>query len=120
VLVIVLPLLPLIVIGLAWWLYRRDREKLPSWRRAVFLAGVLANAVSGAVLLAFFIHGYAASRGSKSVDLDRTYPVLSMMCLALFAALFALFGRRASRCILFGDGLMTFIAWYLAAMGASP
>jgi hypothetical protein len=61
-----------------------------------------------------------ASQGSKSVDLDRMYPVFSMMGLALLAVVLASFGRRVSRLILVVGGLVTIMTWYVAALGASP
>jgi hypothetical protein len=119
-LLIVLGLLPLLLLGATGWFYRREGGSLLRWRKALFLIGVLANTVSAAVLASFLVHAYVASRGSKSVDLDGMYPVFSMMGLALLAAVLAFFGRRVSRPILVVGGLITIIAWYLAALGASP
>jgi hypothetical protein len=119
-LLIVVGLLPLLLLGVAWYFYRSESESLLRWRKALFLSGILANTVSAVVLVSFLAHAYVASRGSKSVDLDRMYPVFSMMGLALLAVVLASFGRRVSRPILVAGGLVTVVAWYLAAMGASP
>ena len=119
-LLIVLGSLPLLLLGIAGYFYRHEGEPLPRWGKALFLSGILANTLSAAVLVSFFVRAYVASRGSKSVDLDRMYPVFSMMGLALLAAVLAFFGRKVSRPILVSGGLVTMVVWYLAAMGASP
>jgi hypothetical protein len=82
-LVLCLNTAPLLLMGLAWWFYRNESASLANWRRGVFVSAFVANAVSIAVLVSFFVHAYLVSRGSKPVDLDRMYPVFSMMGLAL-------------------------------------
>ncbi len=119
-LVLCLNTAPLLLMGLAWWFYRNESASLANWRRGVFVSAFVANAVSIAVLVSFFVHAYLVSRGAKPVDLDRMYPVSSMMGLALLAAVLAFFGRKVSRPILVSGGLVTMAVWYLAAMGASP
>ena len=119
-LLIILPSIALIFLGLAYWFYRTEAFSLVSWRRGSFTAALVLNSISVVVLVTFLVHAYLVSRGTKPVDLDRMYPVLSMMGLALLAALLALFGRRVSRLMLVGGGLAIMIIWYLAAMGASP
>jgi len=117
---IILPAIPLVFLGLAWWFYRSEGPSLVRWRKSVFIVALALNAVSAAVLVTFFVHAYRVSQGSRPVDLDRMYPVFSMMGLALLAAVLAFFGRRVSRPILISGGLITVVVWYLAAMGTSP
>ena len=119
-LVLAIPLIPLALIGITSAFYRKENLCLPRWRRILFLLGILGNAVSAAVLFAFSIHAFIAAHGTKSVDLDRMYPVLSMMIVGLLAAVFGCSGRRVSRILLVGDGLVTTIFWYLAALATSP
>jgi hypothetical protein len=120
-LIIVVNVLALVLLGPAWWFYRNEGAVLVSWRRTVFVGAFVANAVSAAVLLSFVIHAYMAVSGRATpVDLDRTYPVVSMLLMGILAAGLAGFGARVSRLILIVDGLLTAALWYLAAMGASP
>jgi hypothetical protein len=118
-LIVLLNIAPLLLLGLAWWFYRREGAPLANWRRSVFVAAFVANAVSAAVLVSFIAQAYIASKGTKPVDLDRAYPVFSMLGIGLLAAILAVSGRRVSRLVLIGDGLLTAVLWYLAAMGAS-
>jgi hypothetical protein len=118
-LIILLNIVPLLLLGLAWWFYRNEGASLTKWRRGVFVSAFVANAVSAAVLLSFIAQAYIASKGTKPVDLDRAYPVFSMLGIGLLAAILAVSGRRVSRLVLIGDGLLTAVLWYLAAMGAS-
>lgn len=83
------------------------------------MVALTANAVSAAVLLSFVVQAYVASKGTKSVDLDRAYPVLSMLGIGMLAAVLAVSGRRISRMVLIGDGLLTAVLWYIAAMAGS-
>src|SRR5277367_5770033 len=108
--------IPLALLGLAWWFYRNEGASLMTWRRAVFVAAFVSNAVSGAVLISFTIQALIASRGTTPVDLDRMYPVLTMLGLGLLAAMLAVSGRRVSRLVLIGDGLLTTVLWYLVGM----
>lgn len=110
---------PLILLGLAWWFYQKESSSLVSWRRRVFILALVANAVSAVVLLSFLVQVYIASRGTQPVDLDRAYPVISMLGVGLLAAVLAVSGRRVSRLVLVGNGLLTAALWYFAAMGAS-
>ena len=118
-LVLCLNTAPLLLMGLAWWFYRNESASLANWRRGVFVSALVANAVSAAVLVSFMAQAYIASKGTKPVDLDRAYPVFSMLGVGLLAAILAVSGRRVSRLVLIGDGLLTAVLWYLAAMGAS-
>lgn len=112
--------LPLLLVCLSWRLYRNETVTLVGWRRGLSLAGLAANAVSAAVLISFTIHAYVVSKGTKPVDLDRIYPVFSMLGLGLLAAGLASSGKRISRLILFGTGLLTAVLWYFVALAASP
>ena len=118
-LIVLLNIAPLLLLGLAWWFYRQEGAALTNWRRGVFVTAFVANAVSAAVLVSFIAQAYIASKGTKPVDLDRAYPVFSMLGVGLLAAILAVSGRRVSRLVLIGDGLLTAVLWYLAAMGAS-
>ena len=121
--VLLIDSLPLLVVIAVWLLSRRDLIQLSHWRRYIFLAGAAANTVSAAVLLAFFLHAQIvlhSQLASKPVDLDRVYPVFTMMGLALLAAILSSAGRRVSRWVLAVDGILTVCLWYLAAMAASP
>jgi hypothetical protein len=113
-------LLPLPLLWPIWQLYRRDRSALVGWRRLLFLAGMVVNAVSAAVLVVFTIHAYLISAGAKPVDLDWIYPVFSMLGLGLLAAALASCGRGASRVMLVANGVVTAVLWYLVGMAASP
>ncbi len=68
--------IPLILIWPTWKFYRQEGDALPGWRKVLFLTGVIANAVSAAVLISFTIQAYVTSHGTTPVDLDRMYPVL--------------------------------------------
>jgi hypothetical protein len=119
ILIILLNIVPLLLLGVAWWFYRQEAASLANWRRGVFVSAFVANVVSAAVLVSFIAQAYITSKGTKPVDLDRVYPVFFMLGLGLLAAILAVSGRRVSRLVLIGDGLLTAILWYLAAMGAS-
>lgn len=84
------------------------------------MSGLLVNALSAVVLLMFAIHSYMVSRGTTPSDLDRMYPVLSMLGFGLLAAILASAGTGVSRLVLAGGGILTAILWYLAGLGASP
>ncbi len=118
-LISLLNIVPLLLLGLAWWFYRSEAASLTSLRRGIFMSAFAANTLSAAVLLSFIAQAYLVSKGTKPVDLDRAYPVFSMMGVGLLAAILAISGRRVSRVVLIGDGLLTAILWYVAAMGAS-
>ncbi len=118
-LMVLLNAAPLALFILAWWLYRKESSSLTTWRRGAFVAALVANAVSAAVLLSFSVQASMAAKGSKPVDLDRAYPVFSMLGVGLLAAILAISGKRVSRLVLVVDGLLTAVLWYLAAMAAS-
>jgi hypothetical protein len=111
---------PLLLVGLTWWFYRVEGASLVNWRRATFVAALVSNALSGAVLISFTIHALVVSHGTRPVDLDRMYPVLTMLGLGILAAMLAVSGRRISRLVLIGDGLLTAVLWYLVGLAASP
>jgi len=119
-LLMAMTIVPLLLLGLAWWFYRSEAASLVSWRRGVFVAAFVANAVSAAVLISFTIHAYVASRGTASVDLDRMYPVLTMLGLGILGSMLAVSGRRISRLMLIGDGVLTAVLWYLVGLAVSP
>jgi hypothetical protein len=114
--------LPLLIVIAVWLLSLRDLGQLNHWRRGVFLAGAAANTLSASVLLAFFMHAQIIlhAPASKPVDLDRVYPVFTMMGMAFAAAILSIAGRRVSRWVLALDGVLTVCLWYLAALAASP
>ena len=113
--------LPLLLFGLAWWQYRREGSSLTAWRKVAFLAALVLAAVSTAILLGFLVHGILIQRyATKGVDLDGSYPVLSMLVAGLLSSVLAAFGRKASRVLLIGDGLVIAYLWFLAGMAASP
>lgn len=87
----------------------------------MFFGALIIVAVSTAALLVFLVHGILIQfRVAKSVDLDGSYPVLSMLIAGLLSSVLAGFGRRASRLLLMVDGLVVAYLWYLAGMAASP
>jgi hypothetical protein len=118
-LLMIFTLLPLVLLWPTLKFYVKEGYALLGWRKALFLTGIVANAVSGAVLISFTIHALVASRSTTPVDLDRMYPVLTMLGLGLLAAMLAVSGRRVSRLVLIGDGLLTTVLWYLVGMAAS-
>jgi len=118
-LLIIMAVVPLIVLVMTWRFYAKESGTLLRWRKIVFLAGFCANLVSAAVLVTFLLRAYIASRGTTSVDLDRIYPVLTMLGLGVAASGLATVGTRVSRLLLIGSGLLTAVFWYLAALGAS-
>src|SRR5208283_3113399 len=94
---ITLMLLPLLLLWVTWRFYRKECNVLVGWRKVLFLAGIAANAVSAAVLVSFTVRAYATLHGATPVDLDRVYPVLSMLGLGLLAAGLDSSGSRVSR-----------------------
>jgi len=119
-LMIALNVLPLLLLGLAWWLYRNEGKSLVRGRKVAFVVALIANAVSAVVLLSFTVQAYVGSRGQRPVDLDRIYPVMSMLAIGALAAVLAICGRRASRLVLISDGILTAVLWYLAGLAVSP
>lgn len=119
-LLMICTLLPLPLLWPIWRLYRRERGALAGWRRSLFRAAIIVNAVSAVVLATFTIHAYLISAGVKPVDLDWVYPVFSMFGLGLLAAVLASSGRGVSRAMLVANGIVTAVFWYFVAMAASP
>jgi hypothetical protein len=98
-LMIAINTLPLLLLGVTWWQYRKEGSALSAWRN----------------------HGQMVISGSsKGIDIGRTYPVLSMFGAGILSAILACFGRRASRLLLIGDGLLVVLLWYVAALSYSP
>jgi hypothetical protein len=116
----ILPLLLLLLLWVSWKFYSNERQALVCWRRTLFLTGIVINAVSLGVLLSFLIHAYIVAHGRTPLDIDRMYPVLSMLGLSLVASIFSLFGGRVARLVLLVNGFATAILWYLAALATSP
>jgi peptidoglycan/LPS O-acetylase OafA/YrhL len=110
----------LLLLAAAGVCFRGESKTLTDVRRVLFLLGVAGCAVSAVVLLVFLLHAYRAAHGTTPVDLDRLYPVFWMLGLGALAALLAFFGRRLSRLLLLGAGLLAVITWYLAALAVSP
>lgn len=113
-------LIPLLLLGLAVWFYRNERKDLIRWRRNAFAVALIANAVSAVALLTYAVLAGVISRGTHPVDLFRVYPIGSMLIVDLLAAGLAASGRRVSRVILIGNGILTAVLWYIAAMATSP
>ena len=106
-LIIVLNTLPLVLVGLAWWQYRKEGAALTRWRNILFVLSLLATGVSAVVLLSFVIHGRLILSGhAPRIDLDLTYPGLTMLGAGLLSIIFAGFGRRISRILMMCDGLL--------------
>lgn len=117
---ITITLLPLLLVGITIVFYRQERRELTPSRRVLFLLGVAAASISAAVLSTFSIHAWLASGGTQPVDLDRIYPVFSMMAFGVLAVVFGCCGRRVSRSLLSCDGLITVGFWYVVALAVSP
>lgn len=91
--------------------FRGEGKTLTGARRVLFLLGSAGCAVSTVFLLVFLLHAYRAAHGTTPVDLDRLYPVFWMLGLGALAAVLAFFGRRFSRLLLLGAGLLAVITW---------
>ncbi len=114
-------LLAVLLPELALLSFRAEGNALPSFRKVVFVLGAAANLGSATALLIFLIMAYKMAHGTmRPIDLDRVYPVFSMLGLALLAAVLALFGRRISRVLLLVAGLLAAYLWYLAGLAVSP
>lgn len=114
----------LLAFALSGWAllsFRTEGMALLSFRKVAFGLGTAANLVSTVALLVFLIMAYKMARGTMHpIDLDRVYPVFSMLGLGFLAAVLALFGRRISRVLLLVAGLLTAYLWYLAASAVTP
>ena len=110
---------PLLGVLAAWRFSVRAGPGRVRWRRTLFTTGLLVTALSASVLLVFVIHCYVAAHGTTPRDLDRVYPVLSMLGLAFVGATLASFGKGASRVVLSASGLLAAVLWYLAGLAAS-
>jgi hypothetical protein len=111
----------LVLVVAAGMCFRSEGKGITGMRRWMFLLGAAGGGVSTAVLLVFLLHAYRAAHGTTTrVDLDRLYPVFSMLGLGMLAAVLAFFGRRLSRLFLLGAGLLAVVTWYLAGLAVSP
>jgi len=64
---------------------------------------------------------YRMAHGSMHpFDLDRVYPVFTMMGLGLLAAALVSSGKRISHVLLLVSGLLAAYTWYLAGLAVSP
>jgi hypothetical protein len=113
--------LAILLSGLAFLSFRTEGRALLTFRKLIFVLGVVASLGSTIVLLIFLIMAYKMAHGKMHpIDLDRVYPVFSMLGLGLVAAVLALFGRRISRVLLLIAGLLAAYLWYLAGLAVSP
>lgn len=110
----------LVLLAAAGVCFLREGQTLTGVRRWMFLLGIAGCAVSTTVLLVFLLHAYRAAHGNTPVDLDRLYPVFSMLGLGALTTVLAFFGKRLSRLFLMGAGLVAVVTWYLAALAVSP
>ena len=110
----------LVLLAAAGTCFRGEGRTLTGVRRGMFWLGLAVGGVSTAVLLVFLLHAYRAAHGKVPVDLDRLYPVFTMLSLGALAAVLAFFGKRLSRCFLLGAGLLAVVTWYLAGLAVSP
>jgi hypothetical protein len=114
----------LLAVALSGWAllsFRTERQALLGFRRLVFVLGIAANLASTTGLLVFLAMAYEMAHGTmRPFDLDRVYPVFSMLGLGLLAAVLALFGKRISRVLLLVAGLLAAYTWYLAGLAVSP
>jgi hypothetical protein len=110
----------LVLVVAAGICFRGEGKGITGIRRWMFLLGAAGGGVSTVVLLVFLLHAYRAAHGTTRVDLDRLYPVFSMLGLGMLAAVLAFFGRRLSRLFLLGGGLLAVVTWYLAGLAVSP
>lgn len=114
-------LLAVLLPGLALLSFRTEGKALPSFRKVVFVLGAAANLGSAITLLIFLAMAYKMAHGTMHpIDLDRVYPVFSVLGLGLLSAFFALFGRRIARVLLLVAGLLVTYLWYLASLAVSP
>lgn len=116
-----LTLLAVLLSVVAFLWFRNEGRTLLRFRRVVFVLGVVANLGTTVGLLIFLIMAYRMAHGMmRPIDLDRAYPVFSLLGLGLLAAVFALFGKRISRILLLISGLLAAYLWYLAGLAVSP
>ena len=119
-LLMLMTLASLVLLAAAGVCFRGESKTLIRSRKVLFLSGSVGDGLSVVVLLIFLAHAYRAAHGTAPVDLDRLYPVFWMFGLGVLAVVLSLFGRRLSRVLLFGSGLLATITWYLAALAVSP
>jgi multidrug transporter EmrE-like cation transporter len=120
-LLIWLTALAAVLSGIGLWSFRSEGRALVGVRKIIFVTGTVANLGSTIVLLVFLITAHRMASGAmRPIDLDRVYPVFSMLGLGLLAAVLAFFGRRFSRLLLVVAGLLVAYLWYIAALAVSP
>ncbi|MGC2299934.1 MAG: hypothetical protein WA476_14100 [Acidobacteriaceae bacterium] len=120
-LLLVLAVSSLIASMIVFPMFRAEGKSLRRWGKALFYTGSISNVISALTLLIFLGHAYRIAHGKMTfMDLDRIYPVLSMLGLGLIAAIFGIFGTRWSRPLLTIAGLVAAYSWYLAVLATSP
>jgi hypothetical protein len=120
-LLLVLALSSLFASMIAFPLFRAEGKSLRSSRKVLFYVGSASNVISAFTLLVFPGLAFGiAHREMSFIDLDRVYPVFSMLGLGLVAAILGGFGTRWSRLLLSVAGLVAACSWYLAALAVSP
>jgi hypothetical protein len=120
-LIIAFNVAPLLLLALALWRYRNEFPPLAAWRKRPFILALAAIATSATILATFSAHALLINAGMiKEADLDRVYPVFSMLGLGFLGFILASFGQRTSRSLLMIDGIALVLFWYFAALAASP
>ena len=105
---------PLLVVLIAWWTQREDRE-MPRWKRALFLAALCANTVSLIGLL-----GYVLGTFSGTLNIETSVRILLLtQPAARLIAVLAAFGTRSSRGLLAANGLLLTVLWLMVGMATS-
>jgi hypothetical protein len=113
-------MLSFLLSGVALLLFRTEGKDLHRFRKILFTLGSIANLASATALALFLIVAHMMSHGTMHpADLDRVYPVLSMLALGLVASVQGFFGRRFSRVLLIVAGFLTICLWYLAVLAVS-
>lgn len=106
---------PLVLVGLAWWIRRNESASMPPWRRRVFFAALIANTVSSFSLPNFLLGTWS---GTMSAEFSGVV-LLSMLAIGPISAVLAFFGRRVSRLLLIANGLLVAVFWNMAGMAMS-
>ena len=106
--------LPCTLSGVVWAIQHRDRGRLLSRRRAIFLIALIANTITSVSLLllvSWLLFG--AGRPFGGAVEDKLF--LSMIALGLLSAGIAVFGRGVSRGLLVANGFLVALQWWLLA-----
>jgi hypothetical protein len=107
--------IPILLVGVAWWTQRKDGKTMPKWRRFLFMAALVANTVSSIALLGFLLGTFSGALGAQASGLI----LMAMLGVGLIGFVLAVFGKRISRLLLVGNGLLVVVFWYLAGMATS-